>query len=294
MGREHALLLAARGAAVVVNDLGSAASGEGASAGPAESVAEQIRAAGGRATPDTNDISTEEGGRALVATAFQAFGRLDIVVNNAGIFEIVPFVELPAAQFDRMMKVNAYGPFNVLHAAWPHLLEQGYGRIVNVSSAAGLYGYSGRAHYAASKAALLGLSRTLAAEGADEDIRVNILLPSALTRMTSDATREAMASTIEMPTDEEGLQTLMRRSAAQVAAVVAWLCHERCDWNGELIHGGRGKVARAFTGITRGYEHGETLSPEDVEAASAAIFDESGYTVPSAWTPQAVVHGSTT
>jgi NAD(P)-dependent dehydrogenase (short-subunit alcohol dehydrogenase family) len=290
MGRSHAVALASRGARVVVNDLGSATAGGGSSLVPADAVVQEIESAGGVATADYNDIAKEEGGAALIAAAVRAYGRVDIVVNNAGIFEIVPFPELTGAAFDRMMKVNAYGPFHVLRAAWPYLLESGHGRVVNVSSAAGLYGYTGRAHYATSKAALVGLSRTLAIEGAERGVRVNVLIPSAFTRMTSKGVRDAMAKAAALPADGDGIDSLMERSAAQVSAAVVWLSHEACEWNGEMIHAGRGRIARAFIGLTDGYRHGDTVAIEEIHDHLEDIVAEDGYSVPGPWTPSSVVN----
>jgi NAD(P)-dependent dehydrogenase (short-subunit alcohol dehydrogenase family) len=280
MGRSHARLLARRGAKVVVNDLGERSTST-ASAGPATDVAAEIQRDGGVAVACHADISTEQGARDLVATAIERFGSVDIVVNNAGTMELAPIVELSAELFDRTMRINAYGPFYLTRAAWPSFLRQGRGRVVMISSAAGAFGMAERAHYAASKAALLGMTRALALEGRDAGIAVNAVLPTAFTRMTSAATRARMKRAT--PT----LDIESANSPEQVSPVVVWLSHDSCELNGEVLEAGAGTVAKVFAGVTVGYRSPDALTVETVAEQIETIRDEHGYTVPSDVTERA-------
>lgn len=266
IGGAHARLLAARGAAVVVNDVGFATMGGGdRSRLPASRMVEEIVAAGGQAIANFDDISTRGGARALAADAIEAFGGVDILINNAGINQLVPFPELTPDDFDKMMKVHAYGSFHVAQAVWPHMVERGYGRIVLTTSGAAFFGLAPTAHYCAAKGAVFGMVRSLAVEGAPRGIACNGLNPSAYTRMAGD--------------DLE-LKARMERSmpAELVAPVAAWLAHESCPLNGEILHGGAGRASRVFVGETVGFTS-PTLSLEDVARHSEQVMDEAGYYV---------------
>jgi NAD(P)-dependent dehydrogenase (short-subunit alcohol dehydrogenase family) len=274
LGRSHARLLASRGAQVVVNDIGD----------PAAVVAE-IEADGGSAVASSDDIGSEAGATSLVNTAIAAFGRLDVVVNNAGIFELVPYAELAADSFERMLRINTTGTHLVTRAAWPYLAEQGYGRIVMVSSAAGLFGYADRAHYSASKAALIGLTRSLANEGRAVGIAVNALAPSAFTRMWLTAADYAggesqanpLAEALGMADADEA--AIMQRTAELVSPVVGWLAHEECDVTGEIFEAVAGRVARIVVATNEGFLD-RNLTLETLRDNWSAILADDKLTVP--------------
>jgi len=166
LGKQHALLLASRGALVVVNDLGGAVDGTGADVGAAQLVVDEINGAGGEAVADANSVATAEGGAAIVQTAIDAFGRVDIVVNNAGILRDKSFNNMSSELIDPVIDVHLRGAFHVTQPAWQHMREQGYGRIVSTSSASGIFGNFGQTNYGAAKMGLVGLTRVLAVEGA--------------------------------------------------------------------------------------------------------------------------------
>ena len=264
LGREHALLLASRGAQVVVNDLGGAVDGTGGSEEPAAAVAREIEEAGGVAVAESSTVATPAGGEAIVAKAIEAFGRVDIVVNNAGILRDKTFQKMTDDLVSPVIDVHLKGAFNVTRPAWIHMREQGYGRIVNTSSSSGILGNFGQTNYGAAKMGLVGLTRVMAAEGAKYGIKANALAPVARTRMTEELLG-AMAE---------------RLDPACVAPVVAWLVHEDCPVTGEIFSAGGGRVARFFIGMTEGV-FDEHLTVEAVRDRFAAIRDESGYTVPS-------------
>jgi NAD(P)-dependent dehydrogenase (short-subunit alcohol dehydrogenase family) len=249
LGRQHALELASRGARVVVNDLGGALDGSGSSAGPAASVVEEITKNGGEAVANTDNVATPEGASAIVATALDTYGRIDIIVNNAGILRDKSFKNMVPEEFDQVIAVHLRGSFLVTHAAWPHLREQGYGRIVMTSSPAGLFGNFGQANYSAAKMGLVGLTKTLAAEGAKYGIRVNAIAPLAWTRMTSDL----------FPPEFKD-----RLGVELVTPVVAWLAHESNESTGETYSVGGGRVARVFVAEGPGFTKKGGLSVEDV------------------------------
>ena len=264
LGREHALLLASRGAQVVVNDLGGSVSGEGGDAGPAHTTAKDIEDLGGVAVADTNSVATPEGGEAIVQTALDAFGRVDIVVNNAGILRDKTFHNLTPDLLNPVLDVHLKGAFYVTRPAWVTMREQGYGRVINTSSNSGILGNFGQANYGAAKMGLVGFTRVLAAEGAKYNIRVNAVAPVARTRMT-----------------EELLGPLADKlDPKRVSPLVAWLAHEDCPVSGEIYSAAGGRIARFFIGLTHGYYNPE-LSVEDVRDHWAEIRSEDGYTVPS-------------
>src|ERR671925_1543572 len=186
LGREHALLLAARGAKVVVNDLGGAVDGTGGSAGPAERTAKEIEGLGGVAVADSNTVATPEGGQAIVDTALDAFGRVDIVINNASILRDKAFHNLTPELLDPVLDVHLKGAFHVTRPAWARMREAGYGRVLLTASNAGILGNFGQSNYGAAKMGLVGLARVLAQEGVRYGIRVNVLAPIARTCMTEE------------------------------------------------------------------------------------------------------------
>jgi len=249
LGRQHALELAARGAKVVVNDLGGALDGSGSSTGPAAAVVEEITKNGGEAVANTDNVATPDGAQAIVRTALETFGRLDIVVNNAGILRDKSFKNMAPEEFDQVIAVHLRGSFLVTHAAWPHLREQAYGRVVMTTSPAGLFGNFGQANYSSAKMGLVGLTKTLAAEGAKYNIKVNAIAPIAWTRMTEEL----------FPPDYKD-----KLSVELVTPVVAWLAHESNENSGETYSVGGGRVARVFVAEGPGFTKKGGLSAEDV------------------------------
>jgi NAD(P)-dependent dehydrogenase (short-subunit alcohol dehydrogenase family) len=264
LGREHALLLAARGAQVVVNDLGGSVSGEGGSAGPAHTTAKEIEDLGGVAVADTNSVGTPKGGEAIVRTAMEAFGRVDIVINNAGILRDKTFHNMTPDLLEPVLDVHLKGAFYVTRPAWIQMRAQSYGRIVNTSSNSGILGNFGQSNYGAAKMGLVGLTRVLAAEGAKYNIKVNAIAPVAKTRMTEDLLG-AMADNLD---------------PALVSPIAAWLAHEDCPVTGEVYSAAGGRIARFFIGLTEGY-YNPKLTLEDVRDHFDQIRDEDGYIVPA-------------
>jgi len=266
IGREEALLLARRGASVVVNDLGGEPDGTGQATEPASEVVEEIIAGGGIAVSSFASVATDEGAASIVQTAIDAFGRVDIVVNNAGIVVAAPIEQHETEDFDRVLGVHAGGTFRVCRAAWPHLMERGYGRIVNTGSSS-LFGYGGLSGYTAGKGGIFGLSRGLAKEGKARGISVNCVFPGALSRLTFNP----------MTTDEERrhLDTL---SPHLVAPVVAFLAHESCTLTGETLTALGGAVSRVFVGNTAGFSSPD-LTPEDVLGHIDEIFSADNFRI---------------
>lgn len=263
LGRAHALELGRRGAKVVVNDVGTSLSGDGMEQDRAALVVKEIEELGGTAVADTNSVATEAGGEAVIETAVSAFGRVDIVVNNAGILRDRTFHKTSPDDVDPVLDVHLKGAFNVTRPAWARFREQGFGRVVVTSSSAGFFGNFGQSSYAAAKLGLVGLIKVLAIEGRKYGITANAIGPVALTRMTEG---------FENPVAD-------RLDPALVSAVVAYLCHDSCELSGEILSAGGGRVARVFIGVTRGYLNGE-LTAEDVRDHLAEIFDDTGYLVP--------------
>jgi NAD(P)-dependent dehydrogenase (short-subunit alcohol dehydrogenase family) len=264
LGRQHALLMASRGARLVVNDLGGSVSGEGADKGPAEKVAQEIRDAGGEAVSDGNSVSTPDGGEAIVQTAIDAFGQIDIVVNNAGILRDKTFHNLTPDLLEPVLDVHLKGAFYVTKPAWVRMREQGYGRVVSTTSQSGVLGNFGQSNYGAAKMGLVGFTRVLALEGAKHNIKANAIAPVARTRMTEDL----MGAAAEKLDPE------------LVSPVVAWLASEDCSVTGEVFTVAAGRVARFFIGMTKGYFN-PNLTVEDVRDHLGAIRDEDGYMVPA-------------
>jgi NAD(P)-dependent dehydrogenase (short-subunit alcohol dehydrogenase family) len=264
LGREHALLLASRGARVVVNDLGGATDGTGASADPATRTVKEIEDLGGTAVADLNTVATPEGGQAIVDTALEAFGRVDIVISNAGILRDKAFHNLTPDLLDPVLEVHLKGAFHVVRPAWAKMREAGYGRVLLTASNAGILGNFGQTNYGAAKMGLVGLARVLAQEGARHNLKANVLAPIARTRMTEELLGPLA------PKLDPGL----------VAPVAAWLVHEDCPVTGEIYSAGGGRVARFFIGLTEGYAN-PALTLEDVRDHFDEIRDERGYSVPA-------------
>ena len=267
IGRAYALLLAQRGARVVVNDLGSSMQGVGVDGSVAATVASEIEAAGGTAIPDEHDVSSTAGAQALIAAAIERFGRLDALINNAG---IIKWAGLPDADLDnleRHLAVHVHGSFNTTRAAWPHMVEQGYGRIVMTTSS-GIFGLPQNLSYATAKAAVIGLTRSIATTSTAHGIKVNLIAPAAFTRMAGQADTDA-ASSAGPP-----------MSPDLVAPMAAFLAHEACPVNGELYEAGAGRFSRVFIASTPGYVTADATI-EEVAAHWDEINDERGYTVPT-------------
>ena len=264
LGRQHALLLASRGAFLVINDLGGSVDGSGSDASAAQKVVDEIVAAGGEAVANHDSVSTPEGGEAIIKTAVDAYGRVDIVINNAGILRDKTFHNMTPDLVDAVIDVHLRGAFNVTRPAWILMREQKYGRIISTSSAAGIFGNFGQANYGAAKMGLVGFTRVLAQEGAKHNIKANAIAPLALTRMT-----EALLGPLGEKL-EPGL----------ISPIVAWLSHEDCDVSGEVYSVGGGRVARVFIGETPGYFKRD-LTLEDIRDNWEQIRSTDGYAIPN-------------
>jgi NAD(P)-dependent dehydrogenase (short-subunit alcohol dehydrogenase family) len=252
LGRTYALLLASRGARVVVNDASESA----------HAVVEEIKAAGGEAVASIRAVGSAEAGAAICADAVAAFGgRIEIVINNAGIVRDKSFHNMTPEQFELILDVHLRGAYYLTQPVYQRMREQGYGRIVNTTSPAGVYGNFGQANYSSAKMGLVGFTRTIAVEGAKANIKANVISPGAETAMTAGLVPEGFS----LP-------------AESVAPIVAWLSHRDCPWSGEIVTAAGGRFARVFTGETRGvYIDDPTI--EAVAANADAIADLEGFSI---------------
>jgi NAD(P)-dependent dehydrogenase (short-subunit alcohol dehydrogenase family) len=249
----------------VVNDLGSAVDGSGASTSAAESVVDEIAAAGGTAIANHDSVATEAGGAAIVAAAMDAFGQVDILINNAGILRDAAFKNMTADQIDAVITVHLEGTFNVTRAVWPIMREQNYGRIVQTTSGTGLFGNFGQANYGAAKMALVGLMQTLAIEGAKYNIRVNCLAPTAATQMTAGVFSDESLRLLDPARVSPGLLALVSEDAPTHAILCA----------------GAGNFATANVTLTHGYHAGAADDAgEQVIAHWREVSDRSGEIAP--------------
>ena len=258
LGREYALLAADEGAQVVVNDLGGARDGSGSGQAMADTVVDEIRQRGGKALANYDNIATEDGAQSLVDAAVAEFGTVDGIVNNAGILRDGAFHKMSAENWDAVLKVHLYGGYYVTRAAWPHLREKKFGRIVMATSTSGLFGNFGQANYGAAKLGLVGLVNTLAIEGAKYGILANAVAPMAATRMTTD---------IAPP------ELLEKLPAAQVAPVVGYLLSEQCTDSGNVYVVGGGNIQRVAQFQTKGVTFAEAPTVDDLTARWSEISD---------------------
>jgi len=257
LGRQYALLLASRGAKIVVNDLGGSMDGTGSSSRAADLVVDEIKAMGGEAVPDYNNVVE---GAKLVDTAIKAYGRIDIIVNNAGILRDVSFAKMTDEQWQIILDVHLRGAYSVCHAAWPHMRKQKYGRIINVTSTSGLFGNFGQANYSAAKMGVVGLSTTLAKEGAKSNIKVNTLGPGAGSRMTESVMPKEMVDAWK---------------PEFVAPMVIALAHESCPATGQIFQAGGGWYSQVSWQRSDGYlaPPEKTITAEELVQHWAEVTD---------------------
>ena len=254
LGCAYAQLLASRGAKVVANDHGGSLSGDGPDSGPAEQVVDAIRADGGEAVASTASVATRDGAAAIIATALDRYGRIDILIHNAGNVRRGSLKEMSYSDFDAVLDVHLRGAFNVVRQAFPVMCAAGYGRIVLTSSIGGLYGNRDVANYAAAKAGVIGLANVAALEGAADGVTCNVIVPAAVTRMA-----EGIDTSAYPPMGPE-----------LVAPVVGWLAHESCSVSGEMFIALAGRVARAVIAESPGVYRG-SWTVEDVGVHLDAI-----------------------
>jgi NAD(P)-dependent dehydrogenase (short-subunit alcohol dehydrogenase family) len=268
LGRAYANLLASRGASVVINDLpdtGATTSSE------ADAATIDIEGRGGQAIACCGDVSTEEGAASTIETAVQAFGGVDILINNAGNIDLKPLALSDADHMRRHLDVHVCGALNLTRAAWPHLLESPAPRVVLTTSIAA-FGIEDYVSYGTAKAAVIGLTMNLAVAGRDAGMLVNAVLPNATTRMAL-AAGSTQADIDALPEDERE-----RRKPERVAPLVALLCHETCVGTGRVYESGHGRFARLFVAECAGYTNIQA-DVEDVLAQWETINDERGYVV---------------
>jgi NAD(P)-dependent dehydrogenase (short-subunit alcohol dehydrogenase family) len=267
LGRCYALELARRGARVVVNDLGGNPDGTGAAASPADATVDEIKAAGGEAVANYDSVASPEGGAAITQTALDAFGTVEIVINNAGILRDKSFANLPMADLQAVIDVHLMGAFYVTQPAFRVMRERGYGRLLFTSSAAGVFGNFGQSNYGAAKMGLVGLSNVLAVEGAKAGITSNVIAPIARSRLTEELLGPLAAAV------EPDL----------VMPLSLYLVSQACELTHEIFSVGGGKYSRVFVAETPGWYAGKGVQPtvEDIAEHIGEIRSEDGYTVPA-------------
>lgn len=260
LGRSHAMLLASRGAKVVVNDLGGAADGTGKGTTMAEKVVEEIKAAGGEAVPDFNSVAEIDSAKAMVETAVKSFGKVDIVINNAGILRDKSFVKMEEQDWDLVLAVHLRGSFCVTKAAWPVMRENNYGRVVMTTSSAGLFGNFGQVNYSAAKMGIVGMMNSLKHEGAKYNIKVNTIAPFGGTRLTA---------TVMPPNMLEAMKPEF------VSPMVAWLASEECEETGSIFVAGAGYFGRVAMqeGPGKALDNTQTITIEMIRDNFDAIKD---------------------
>jgi NAD(P)-dependent dehydrogenase (short-subunit alcohol dehydrogenase family) len=261
LGRQHALLFAQRGAKVVVNDLGGSRDGTGAGSEMADQVVAEIKDAGGEAVANYDNVATSDGGQAIVQTAIDAYGQIDIVVNNAGILRDVTFHKMEEQQWDAVLKVHLYGTYHVTRAAWPLMRENAYGRVIVTTSTSGLYGNFGQSNYGAAKLGVVGLINSLALEGKKYNITANAVAPIAATRMTEDIMPEEMLAALD---------------PAYVSPLVVHFAAEECTDSGEVVLAGGGNYARVHFMQAKGAQFSEIPSVDDLAAQWDTVMNMEG------------------
>jgi NAD(P)-dependent dehydrogenase (short-subunit alcohol dehydrogenase family) len=264
LGRQHALLFAQRGARVVVNDLGGSRDGSGAGSEMADSVVEEIKGLGAEAVANYDNVAEPSGAAEIIQTALDAFGQVDIIVNNAGILRDVSFTKMEDAQWDAVLKVHLYGSYNVTKAAWPHFREQSYGRVVMTTSTSGIYGNFGQTNYGAAKLGMVGMMNTLVFEGAKYNIKVNAIAPVAATRMTEDIMPDEMLSALD---------------PAFVSPAVVHMAGEEFDESGLVILAGGGQYARIAYFQSPGVNLPEVPGVDELAERWAELTDMSNATL---------------
>ncbi len=267
LGKTYALTLASRGASVVVNDLGGASDGTGGSTSLADEVVKEINEAGGKAVANYDSVATPEGGEAICKAAVENFGKVDIVINNAGILRDKTFAKLEPSDLEAVIDVHLKGAFFVTQPAFRVMKEQSYGRIVFAASGAGIFGNFGQTNYGAAKMGLVGLSNVLSVEGAKYNIKCNVIAPIARTRLT-DQLLGPLADALD---------------PNFVTPLVAFLCSEGCELTHEIFDVGGGRYARIFIGMGPGWvaPKGQIPSAEEIRDHLDAIRDPEGYVIPS-------------
>jgi NAD(P)-dependent dehydrogenase (short-subunit alcohol dehydrogenase family) len=266
LGKTYAKLLAARGASIVVNDLGGRSDGTGGGHSMADTTVKEILDAGGKAVANYDTVSTPEGGAKIVQAALDNFGKVDIVINNAGILRDKSFAKLEPQDLEAVLDVHLKGAFYVSQPAFRAMKEHNYGRFVFTSSGAGIFGNFGQTNYGAAKMGLVGLSNVLAVEGARNNIKSNVIAPVARTRLT-----EQLLGGLAQHLDPE-----------YVTPLVAYLCSEDCELTHEVFDVGAGRYARIFVGLGKGWTapKGRIPAPEDVAAHLDEIRSTDGYAIP--------------
>jgi NAD(P)-dependent dehydrogenase (short-subunit alcohol dehydrogenase family) len=284
LGRLYALELARRGAAVVVNDIGTSLTGDGIDPSVAVAVADEISAAGGTAVASHDSVETPEGGASIVQAAVGAFGRLDAVVSNAGIYEMVPFDELTVAQWRRMLSIHLDGAFYLSQPAFRHMKANGGGRFVMIASNIGAFGQEHTAHYGAAKGGIIGLTNALANEGAAHGILANAVLPVGRTRM--------MTGSLGEHAQEPVVERLFEETTSErVAPIVAFLASRDCTITQHYFSAAAGRFARVFTGLAEGWlsDRDRDPSAEDIAQHLDVITATEPYTVPTTVADEIVV-----
>jgi NAD(P)-dependent dehydrogenase (short-subunit alcohol dehydrogenase family) len=267
LGRSYALYLAERGAKVVVNDLGGGTDGQGNDTRAADTVVKEVQALGSEAVASYESVSSARGGELIIQTAMETFGRVDIVINNAGILRDSSLAKMSADNFDALIDVHLKGAFYVTQPAFKFMKESGYGRVVYTASGAGLFGNFGQANYAAAKMGLVGLSSVTAIEGAKYNIKSNVITPIARTRLTENV----MGATGDMFAPEF------------IAPMVAYLVSEDCVYSHEIFNVGAGRYSRIFVGSAPGWNAPEGVTPtvENIRDELSTIFSAEGYKIPA-------------